>query len=66
MITEPVDHCTYIIRAWKEAAAPSETGQWRFVLIIADSKRREGFVMVEHLLTALQAELTTMTQKGQP
>lgn len=65
MTTEPVDHCTYIIRAWREAAAPSETGQWRFVLIVADSKRREGFVMIEHLLTALQTELTTIIQKEQ-
>lgn len=66
MPTEPVDHCTYIIRAWKEPVSPPEAGQWRFVLIVADSKRREGFVMIEQLLTALHTELSTVTQELQP
>ena len=64
MPTELVDHCTYIIRAWKEPT--SEAGQWRFLLIVVDSQQRKGFIMIDHLLTALQTELITMTQEGSP
>ncbi|MEZ4864275.1 MAG: hypothetical protein R3C14_23385 [Caldilineaceae bacterium] len=66
MTPEPVDHCTYIIRAWKEPASSPEAGQWRFVLITVDSKQREGFVVIEHLLKALQSELTNVTQDLPP
>lgn len=64
MTTEPVDHCTYIIRAWKEPA--SQVRQWRFLLIVVDSQQRKGFIVIDHLLTALQTELITMTQEGLP
>ena len=62
MTKKTVDHCTYIIRIWKEPASPSVAEQWRFVLITADSKQREGFVVMEHLLAALQTKLTELTQ----
>jgi hypothetical protein len=66
MTTEPVDHCTYIIRAWKEPTATSAADQWRFVLLAADSKQREGFVAIEQLLSALHTELRTLTQESRP
>lgn len=62
MSAESIDHCAYIIRAWKVPAAVSEAEEWRFVLITVDAKRREGFVAVEPLLDALQTELRKMTE----
>ena len=66
MSAESIDHCAYIIRAWKVPAAASEAEQWRFVLIMVDAKRREGFVTVEPLLEALQTELRKMTEHVLP
>ena len=62
MSAESIDHCAYIIRAWKVPAADAEAEQWRFVLITVDEKRREGFVAVEPLLDALQTELRKITE----
>jgi len=62
MASEARDHCTYIIRVWKEATAHSDEQTWRFALLISSSARRQGFVEIEQLLKALQAELTKITQ----
>jgi len=66
MSAESIDHCAYIIRAWKVPTAASAAEQWRFVLITVDSNQREGFVAVEPLLDALQTELRMMTEKLPP
>lgn len=65
MTVEPIDHYTYIIRVWKEPASQSAEAQWRFVLVDADSQHREGFVVVERLLVALQTELMKITENSQ-
>ena len=62
MATAAPDHCTYIIRVWKEAAAHPDEQAWRFALLISSSVRRQGFVEIEQLLQVLQAELTKITQ----
>lgn len=66
MSAESIDHCAYIIRAWKVPAAEAAAEQWRFVLITVDAQRREGFVAVEPLLTALQADLQKITEHLPP
>lgn len=66
MYEESIDHCAYIIRAWKVPVAEAEAEQWRFVLITVDAKRREGFVAVEPLLDALQTELRKITASLSP
>lgn len=64
MTKQTIDHCTYIIRVWKEAVAPVGAEQWRYVLIGVDSQQREGFVEIEALLAALQTELVGITQNA--
>ncbi|CAN5870316.1 hypothetical protein BH10CHL1_BH10CHL1_45950 [soil metagenome] len=66
MATELPDHCTYIVRVWKEATTQPDETQWRFALIISSSARRQGFIEIESLLKALQAELTKITGDSAP
>lgn len=66
MTKQTIDHCTYIIRVWKEPVTPAGAGQWRYVLLTAESQQREGFVEIEDLLAVLRTELVGITQKAQP
>lgn len=66
MATDIPDHCTYMIRVWKETTPNSAETQWRFALIISNSGRRQGFTEIEVLLKVLRAELTKITKDSPP
>lgn len=64
MATGSVDQCTYIIRAWKEVTKHPDEQPWRFVLLMPDSTRRQGFGEVEQLCKALHSELLKIIQQA--